>query len=113
MNTIKFWKVKKAPGKHAGWMFDGNGDAGRFGAKGTHTVCSAAFLPNGIVVTGAITGEICTWKGNVLQMAVQGHARGPEIARFDGPLGYHGVRALVLKADHKTLLSAGADGFVK
>lgn len=111
---IKFWTLKKGTaGKHPGWLFDGSGAAGRFGVQGTHTVTAAAFLPSGIAVTGAATGELCMWKGSALQSAIQGHARGPEIARFDGPIGYFGVRCLVLKRDGKTLLSAGADGFVK
>jgi microtubule-associated protein-like 6 len=43
---------------------------------------------------------------------VRAHAPGPQVLREDGPPTFHGVRCLRLRADLKTLLSAGADGHV-
>jgi WD40 repeat protein len=108
---IKFWTLaKRKDGLHE---LVGQPLTGRFGKGGTLTITSVVWLPSGECLAGTSQGLVLTWKRDVITAQVQAHNLGAQVSRFDGPPGYHGVRCMVLKPDRKTLLTGGADGFVK
>ena len=125
VNYIKFFSFsRRGAGGEKGGMTLGLPIAGQFGGVKIHTVTSAVFLPpgdgkrHGVVLTGTPDGYICQWE-HASASAVKctgrlsAHGIGPEVHRPDGSLARHGVRALVLRRDNRTLLSAGADGVVR
>ncbi|KAK3276728.1 hypothetical protein CYMTET_15223 [Cymbomonas tetramitiformis] len=85
-------------------------------------VVSAEFLKppaagsEGLLATGMPSGEIYLWKlgesGGKAVRTIMAHKSGPSVVLPDGQQTFHGLRCLKLRADHRTLLSAGADGCV-
>lgn len=113
VNFIKFWTLLRGNKGEGQPLTLSSPEAGSFGNAATQTVTSAAFLPSGVVLSGSPDGYILSWKKAKCVGRQSAHGIGPEVHRPDGRLARHGVRALVLRADRKTLLSGGADGVVK
>ena len=72
-----------------------------------------------VVLTGFPSGRIGIWMRSqeppftpLLMRTVAAHERGPPVPLPDGTMSFGGVRALRLRADGRTLLSAGADSRV-
>ena len=84
--------------------------AGRY--QQTAPSSSAVWLPSGRCLTGTPDGAIAVWDSAARKCVrvVRAHAAGPSVTREDGPPTHHGVRCLRLRADNKTLLSAGLAG---
>jgi len=106
VNHIKFWTIEKKGQKGAPCK------VGLFGKGRPHTVTSCTVLPSGTVATGNQDGQLCLWQDFKLKEARPAHSKGPPVTRPDGTKAYSGLRCLCLRADGRTLLSAGADGSV-
>jgi len=84
-----------------------------FGKHTMQNVVSAMFLPGGAFVTGHPSGEVYVWHGGKCVSTVATHAKGPVVVTPDGTQTHGGVRCLRMRADGSTLLTGGADGFVR
>ena len=108
VNHIKWWSKPTGAKTYSE-------ESGKFApAAKKHAVMSAVWLPSGRCLTGTPDGAIAVWDSAERKCVrvVRAHAAGPSVTREDGPPTHHGVRCLRLRADNKTLLSAGADGHV-
>lgn len=95
------------------WEWDGLAAAGNFGRKGPHVVTSATWLPDGTCLTGSASGEVNAWRDARIAATKQAHNTGQPVPRQDGANGFHGVRCMLLKPDRRTLVTSGADGYLK
>ena len=103
-------------------------------ALGGENVVSAVYVRQDVIVTGFPSGAlgvwlvshvndkgvpadprskmIVKWGASMVQRIAQAHDTGPRVHLNDGTTTFGGVRCLCLRADGKTLLSGGADGWI-
>ena len=65
-----------------------------------------------MVLTGFPSGELGIWMKGLLMRTVEAHKPGPLLILPDGSCTYGGLRCIKLRADKKTLLTGGADGYI-